>query len=81
MSVLMIRNNPEELRQKKEREGVLCDPLKSFKVSSNFKLNHSEKRGVREVQHASEVPKNNSKKFCVIGSPMKIFKKLDFTIV
>ena len=32
----------------------------------------------REVQYASEVPKNYLRTLCVIGSPMQIFKKTNF---
>ena len=32
----------------------------------------------REVQYASEVPKNYLRTLCVIGSPMQIFKKPNF---
>ena len=66
-------NNEESLDSVFKPQASQC-PEKEM----NKSFENQQRDLCREVQHASEVPKNNSKKFCVIGSPMKIFKKQNF---
>ena len=47
-----------------------CPELEMNKIFESPRRDHC-----REVRHVSEIPKTNSRKLCVIGTPMLILKK------